>query len=67
MIPMTKDINHYLRSRCVDRVDEAKRVRNEYGHGHIPWEMAKKLILRLGYLPNTANGILLGTRILPGD
>ncbi len=64
---MTKTLNQHLQFRCTDRIDEAKRVSLMYSRGEIAWDMAKKLVLRLGYLPETANGILLGTHHLPGE
>ena len=51
----------------MNTIDAAKAIRSEYGRGWKSWGDAKAELLRLGFTPETASKILLGTEHLLGD
>ncbi len=56
-----KDMN------TIDSHRAAKNIRLKYGRGWKSWDDAKAELLKLGFAPEIANKILLGTKHLLGD
>ncbi len=51
----------------IDKIGTAKTIRTEYGRGWRSWAEARRELIKLGFTPIKAAGVLLGTAHLLGD